>query len=103
MLNICCLLGEEEIAIEILIFLQKVTEEFELKKPFLEFIGRIWGDGNNALHFASFMGMSDLVRRLLELGAASNKRNERQYKPVDCAADDITCEAFNFVPEGDLF
>ncbi|KAI9093778.1 hypothetical protein DFS34DRAFT_563409, partial [Phlyctochytrium arcticum] len=53
-----------------------------------------WGNGNTVLHLASFQGMSDLVKRLLELGAASRKKNERNYMPVDCADDDVTREIF---------
>ncbi|KAI8895817.1 hypothetical protein BC833DRAFT_517448, partial [Globomyces pollinis-pini] len=53
-------------------------------------LGRVWGDGNTALHLASFLGMSELVKKLIELGAATSKSNDRKYKPVDCAGDDIT-------------
>ncbi|KAI8615986.1 hypothetical protein BC830DRAFT_1063856, partial [Chytriomyces sp. MP71] len=57
-------------------------------------MGRVWGDGNTILHLASFLGMSELVKRLLELGANPNKRNGRMYKPVDCADTDETRRMF---------
>ena len=91
------MLGEEEFAFDVVEFINRTAEELESKKLTMEFIGRVWGDGNTALHLASFHGMSDLVKRLLELGANPNKRNELDYRPVDCADDDETREAFNIV------
>jgi hypothetical protein len=44
--------------------------------------------------------MSELVKRLLELGANRNRKNERFYKPVDCADDTETRNMFNAVIEG---
>ncbi|ORY51480.1 ankyrin [Rhizoclosmatium globosum] len=62
-------------------------------------MGRVWGDGNTVLHLASFLGMSDLVKRLLELGANPNKKNGRLYKPVDCCDTDETRNVFSTVTE----
>ena len=95
------MLGEEDIALIILDFVHMITEDMEAKKILLEFMGRIWGQGNTTLHLASFLGMSDLVKKLLELGA-SNKANEKHYKPVDCAGDDQTRDMFEQVEEGSL-
>ncbi|KAJ3089025.1 hypothetical protein HK102_007386 [Quaeritorhiza haematococci] len=98
-IQIASMLGEEEIASDILEFVATVTEEIEARKVLYEFMGRVWGGGNTVLHLASFLGMSDLVKRLLELGATPNKVNERKYKPVDCADDDITRQVFTTVTE----
>lgn len=94
-----CILGEEEMAIMILEFVNKITEEIEAKKVLYEFLGRAWGSGNTILHLAAFMGMSDLVKRLLELGANPAKLNERKYKPVDCADDTVTRNMFTVISE----
>jgi hypothetical protein len=99
-LQIACILGEEDIALDILDFVTRITEEIEAKKVLYEFMGRVWGDGNTPLHLASFMGMSDLVTKMIELGAATSKVNNRKYKPVDCAGDDLTRMAFETVTEG---
>ncbi|TPX45772.1 hypothetical protein SeMB42_g03632 [Synchytrium endobioticum] len=93
-IQIACLLGDEDIATDILDFVASITEEIEAKKILLEFVGRIWGAGNTVLHLASFLGMADLVRRLLAVGANPNKRNDRNYRPVDCADDDVTMKQF---------
>ena len=99
-LHIACILGDEEIASDILEFVVNVTEEIESKKILYEFMGRVWGEGNTVLHLASFMGMSGLVKRLLELGAAPNKVNDKKYKPVDCADCDETRDMFSHYAEG---
>jgi len=98
MLHLCCILGDEDLALDLLDFIQRITDELESKKPLLEFVGRLWGDGNTVLHLASFMGLDQLVIRLIELGANTNKRNERQYRPADCVADEVMCAAFNTLP-----
>lgn len=103
MLHVCCILGDEDLALELLDFIHRITDELESKKPLLEFIGRLWGDGNTVLHLASFMGLDQLVVKLIELGANTNKKNERQYRPVDCVADEVMCAAFNTLPlDGDF-
>lgn len=99
-IQIACILGEEDIALDILEFITDITEDMEARKVLYEFMGRIWGDGNTTLHLASFMGMCDLVTRLIELGAATSKANNRKYKPVDCAGDDLTRNVFETVTEG---
>lgn len=93
-LQLCCFLGDEEMALDILEFIAKEAEESHTKIFVLEFLGKQWGDGNTSLHLASFLGMSELVERLLILGANANKRNERKYKAVDCADDDTTRKLF---------
>eukprot|EP00842_Homolaphlyctis_polyrhiza_P000703 jgi/Hompol1/1633/HPOL_002743-RA len=100
-IQISCILGDEEIALDILSFVVRVCDEIEARKVLYEFMGRIWGNGNTVLHLASFLGMSDLVKRLLELGAAAGKLNERKYRPVDCADDDLTRRMFEHVTELD--
>ena len=98
-IQIACILGDEEIAMVILDFVVHVTDEIDARKVLYEFMGRIWGNGNTVLHLASFLGMSELVKRLLELGAAPGKFNERKYRPVDCADDDCTRKMFETVTE----
>ncbi|XJO72475.1 hypothetical protein BDV3_003586 [Batrachochytrium dendrobatidis] len=100
-IQIACILGDEEIAMVILDFVVHVTDEIDARKVLYEFMGRIWGNGNTVLHLASFLGMSELVKRLLELGAAPGKFNERKYRPVDCADDDCTRKMFETVTEID--
>ena len=98
-IQIACILGDEEIALDILEFVNGVTEEINAKKVLYEFMGRIWGNANTVLHLASFSGMSDLVKRLLELGATASKANERKYRAVDCADDDTTRRMFEKIVE----
>ncbi|KAJ3178405.1 hypothetical protein HDU85_005203 [Gaertneriomyces sp. JEL0708] len=97
LLHLACIMNEEDMALEILNFVSAVTDEIEARKILYEFMGRIWGNGNTVLHLASFMGMSELVERLLQLGATKRKKNERGYRPVDCADDDVTRDKFNTV------
>lgn len=47
-----------------------------------------WGQGNSLLHLASFMGMDQTCKLLIEWGVPWNIRNDRGYRPVDCADDD---------------
>jgi ankyrin repeat protein len=89
--------------LEILEFVYDFTAEIDAKKVLYEFMGRIWGNGNTALHLAAFMGLNELARRLLELGAAPNKVNERKYKPVDCANGEEMMDVFATVSECMLF
>ncbi|KAI8825044.1 uncharacterized protein EV422DRAFT_243290 [Fimicolochytrium jonesii] len=100
-IQIACVLSEEDIALDILDFVARVTEEIESRKVLYEFMGRVWGNGNTVVHLASFQGMSELVKRLLQLGAASRKRNDRGYRPVDCADDQVTTLMFSTVNEAD--
>lgn len=76
------MLGEEDIAIDILDFVYQHTHAKHKKLLLMEFLGKIWGDGNTVLHLASFQGMSDLVRRLLDCGANVMKKNGRGYKVI---------------------
>ena len=102
-LQIACLLGEEEIALEILEFVNRISDEIDAKIILYEFMGRIWGDGNTVLHLASFVCMDELVGKLLELGAAPGKVNNRKYLPVDCASDDGTRVMFETKQESISF
>jgi hypothetical protein len=74
------MLGEEEIAMDILEFVYQHTYSKHKKLLLMEFLGKVWGDGNTLLHLASFQGMSDLVKRLLGCGANVQKKNARGYK-----------------------
>ncbi|ORX44527.1 ankyrin [Piromyces finnis] len=86
-IQIACILEDEDMSLAILEFVSKATLEMNAKKVLYEFMGSTWGNGNTLLHLASFLCMADLVRRLLELGANVNRKNERKYKPVDCTND----------------
>ena len=77
-LQIACVLGEEEIAKDLLEYVHRHTKHKKLLM--MEFLGKTWGDGNTSLHLASFQGMSEIVQELLDYGANSNKRNGRGYK-----------------------
>ncbi|ORX76071.1 hypothetical protein K493DRAFT_246684, partial [Basidiobolus meristosporus CBS 931.73] len=99
-LQIACMLGDEELGLDILQYVAHESEKMDAKKVLYEFMSRVWGGGNTALHLASFLGMADLVKKLLDLGANTNKRNDRKYKPVDCADDDETRSLFMNLYEG---
>jgi ankyrin repeat protein len=101
-LHVACILGEEDLSLDILDFFKKTTDELEAKKLLLEFLGRQWGNGNTILHLASFNGMCELVRKLIECGANPNKKNERSYTPVDCADDPETRNVFSVVESSKL-
>ncbi|KAK9759359.1 hypothetical protein K7432_017777, partial [Basidiobolus ranarum] len=93
-IQIACMLGDEELGLDILQYVAYESEKMDAKKVLYEFMSRVWGGGNTTLHLASFLGMADLVKKLLDLGANTNKRNDRKYKPVDCADDDKTRALF---------
>ncbi|KAF9928154.1 hypothetical protein FBU30_002610 [Linnemannia zychae] len=94
LIQIACFLFNEEMALDMLNFVAKASEELESKKILYEFMGKVWGDGNTLLHLASFLGMADLTKRLLDLGANIYKMNHRKYKPVDCADENTTMSLF---------
>ena len=94
LIQIACMLGDEDIASDILDYVYEQTVPRGQKILLVQFLGQTWGDGNTTLHLASFQGMSDVVRRLLECGAATRKRNGRGYKAVDCTDDQVTREIF---------
>ncbi|KAF9171571.1 hypothetical protein BGX21_002356 [Mortierella sp. AD011] len=94
LIQIACFLFNEEMALDMLNFVAKASEELESKKILYEFMGKMWGDGNTTLHLASFLGMADLTKRLLDLGANVYKMNDRKYKPVDCADENTTMSLF---------
>ena len=102
LIQIACFLGEEELALDLIEFVAMEADLLETRKILLELLGRVWGNGNTLLHLASFHGMADLVRRLLELGASTNKKNELGYKPVDCADDEQTRRLFQEIYHGIL-
>ncbi|KAF9939907.1 hypothetical protein BGZ67_008759 [Mortierella alpina] len=94
LIQIACFLFNEDLALDLLNFVAKASEELESKKILYEFMGKMWGDGNTTLHLASFLGMADLTKRLLDLGANVYKMNDRKYKPVDCADENTTMSLF---------
>ncbi|KAF8928658.1 hypothetical protein BGZ58_009462 [Dissophora ornata] len=94
LIQIACFLFNEEMALDLLNFVAKASDELESKKILYEFMGKMWGDGNTTLHLASFLGMADLTKRLLDLGANVYKMNDRKYKPVDCADENTTMSLF---------
>ncbi|KAF9432996.1 hypothetical protein BGZ76_010022 [Entomortierella beljakovae] len=94
LIQIACFTLNEEMALDMLNFVAKASEELESKKILYEFMGKMWGDGNTTLHLASFLGMADLTKRLLDLGANVYKMNDRKYKPVDCADENTTMSLF---------
>jgi len=98
-IQIACIMEDEEMSLAILEFVSKATLEMNAKKVLYEFMGSTWGNGNTLLHLASFLCMADLVRRLLELGANVNRKNERKYKPVDCTNDYNVMDIFLTVTE----
>jgi hypothetical protein len=91
LIHIACFLGEEEIALEIINYLAQEAETIGSKYALITFLSSVWGNGNTVLHLASFLGMSELVGRILDLHPSlAAKRNDRKYKPVDCTDDDVT-------------
>ncbi|KXN66689.1 hypothetical protein CONCODRAFT_125205 [Conidiobolus coronatus NRRL 28638] len=98
-----CMLGDEELALDILNFVTTQCELMDARKVLFEFLSKVWGENCTTLHLASFMGMSELVKKLLESGANPNKVNDRKYKPVDCADDDKTRALFLNLSEGKSF
>ncbi|KAG0210889.1 hypothetical protein BGX33_004619 [Mortierella sp. NVP41] len=100
LIQIACFLFNEEMALDMLNFVAKASEELESKKILYEFMGKMWGEGNTTLHLASFLGMADLTKRLLDLGANVYKMNHRKYKPVDCADENTTMSLFLNLTEG---
>ncbi|KAJ1555140.1 hypothetical protein HK096_008407 [Nowakowskiella sp. JEL0078] len=98
-MHITCMLGDEDMALEILEFVFRITDEIDARKVLYEFLGRVWGFGNTVLHLAAFHGMSGLVEKLLQHGANPNKKNDRGYRPVDCTEDNETRLVFNVARE----
>ncbi|KAJ3042250.1 hypothetical protein HDV00_007616 [Rhizophlyctis rosea] len=101
LIQLAVLLGEEDIALDILNFVAYATEAIESRKILYEFMGRVFGNGNGVLHLASFQGMSEVVRRMLELGATAVRKNECGNRPVDCTDDEVTREVFLTVVEAE--
>ncbi|RKO90379.1 hypothetical protein BDK51DRAFT_39719 [Blyttiomyces helicus] len=58
-----------------------------------------WGSGNTALHLASFLGLSNVVRILLDRGCDARLRNELGKTAIDVAADQATRSAFTARPK----
>ncbi|KAG0229077.1 hypothetical protein BGW42_001798 [Actinomortierella wolfii] len=94
LIQIACFLFIEDLALDILNYVATASDTLESKKILYEFMGKLWGDGNTTLHLASFLGMADLTKRLLDLGANFNKMNDHKYKPVDCADENTTLSLF---------
>ncbi|KAI8920018.1 hypothetical protein PhCBS80983_g01771 [Powellomyces hirtus] len=70
-LQYAILMGNDAIAKDIL----ERTVKDDLDIPF--------GGGNTALHLATFLGASEIVKLLLEQGANRQISNSKGYKPVD--------------------
>ncbi|KAJ3330482.1 hypothetical protein HDU93_000365 [Gonapodya sp. JEL0774] len=93
--------ADEDTALVLLRYVRSVSTAMKSRKVLGEFVGRVWGDGNSALHLAAYYGMARLVRELIECGANVGKKNGMGYRAVDCAADDETRDALRVVsPEG---
>lgn len=94
-LQISIFQGEEELALDILDYFHRATEKLGGRRALLhEFLAHQFGYRNTSLHLAAFMGMADLCRRLLELGANSTVRNSRNFRPVDCTNDEGVRQQF---------
>ncbi|KAI9222246.1 hypothetical protein BC828DRAFT_36142 [Blastocladiella britannica] len=103
LIQIACFLGEEDIALDILNYLATEAEEIGSKYALVTFLTSMWGNGNTTLHLAAFLGMGDLVGRILELHPSlAAKRNDRKYKPVDCTDDEVTRVKFLAAPSSSL-
>ncbi|KAF9974555.1 hypothetical protein BGZ73_002039 [Actinomortierella ambigua] len=100
LIQIACFLFMEDLALDILNYVATASDTLGSKKILYEFMGKLWGDGNTTLHIASFLGMADLTKRLLDLGANFNKMNDHKYKPVDCADENTTLSLFLNLTEG---
>ncbi|KAI9005079.1 hypothetical protein DFJ74DRAFT_407660 [Hyaloraphidium curvatum] len=94
-LQICVLQGEEDMALDLLEHFYGATEKLGGRKALVpDFLAHQFGHGNTALHLAAFMGMADLCRRLLELGASASAPNSRNIKPVDCTNEEEVRQQF---------
>jgi hypothetical protein len=77
--------AEEELALDLLDYFFRATETLGGRKALLhEFLAHQFGNGNTSLHLAAFMGMEQVCRRLLELGASLTRANSRGLRPLDC-------------------
>lgn len=101
-LHMAIILGDEEMAVDILNYFKKYSEKSNSKMLLREFMGRTWGAGNTALHLASFMEMSEVVALLLKLGASKNKRNDKGNRPQDCTFDPTVAELFRTVEPDEI-
>eukprot|EP00835_Amoeboradix_gromovi_P003454 NODE_229_length_13800_cov_0.838114.p3 type:complete len:478 gc:universal NODE_229_length_13800_cov_0.838114:1205-2638(+) len=86
--------GDEDMALDILNYVEKQSVKLGSKMVLLAFLGMMWGNGNTTLHLASFHGITPLVRKLLELGASPTKKNQKKYTAIDCCADQETSKLF---------
>ncbi|ORZ39831.1 ankyrin repeat-containing domain protein [Catenaria anguillulae PL171] len=100
LIQIACFLGEEELALDIVNHLAREAESVGSKYALKALLASMWGNGNTTLHLASFLGMAELVAKILEVHPAlAKKANDRKVKPVDCTDDDVTRMHFFNTPE----
>ncbi|KAK9767606.1 hypothetical protein K7432_002492 [Basidiobolus ranarum] len=93
-LQLACLYSREKIALQILDFLSKELNKRESKDLLFNTISHVWGRGNTTLHLASFVGLTTLVKRLLELDMNPYVKNDLGYSSVDCATEHETKKVF---------
>ncbi|KAJ3366589.1 hypothetical protein GGF31_008010 [Allomyces arbusculus] len=98
LVQVACFLGEEEIALDLVNFMAK-GNDVASKVAVTDLLGHAWGGRNTTLHLASFLGMADLVARILALvPALVIEKNNRKYLPVDCTDDVVTQSHFRNAP-----
>ncbi|KNE62286.1 hypothetical protein AMAG_18840 [Allomyces macrogynus ATCC 38327] len=98
LVQVACFLGEEEIALDLVNFMAK-GNDVASKVAVTDLLGHAWGGRNTTLHLASFLGMADLVARILALVPALGiEKNNRKYLPVDCTDDVVTQTHFRNAP-----
>lgn len=102
-LQLTCVLGAEDSALFLLEFTRAAAAAvMGSDKPVQVMMEQECGEGNTALHLASFNALPAVVKALLRLGANPNKRNGKGLRPVDCA-DESCIEAFWEIDEGGFF
>ncbi|RUS32766.1 hypothetical protein BC938DRAFT_474365 [Jimgerdemannia flammicorona] len=98
--QLACMAGAEDCALQLLEFLATASRDvMRSDRPVHVMMDQEWGEGNTALHLASFNALPQVVTRLLRLGANPNRRNGKGLRPVDCA-DESCSAAFWEIGEG---
>ncbi|ORY06697.1 hypothetical protein K493DRAFT_295839 [Basidiobolus meristosporus CBS 931.73] len=93
-LQLACLHNREKIALQMLDFLCKELNSRKSIDLLQHTISHIWGQGNTTLHLASLIGLTNLVKRLLEHDMNPYAKNDLGYSSVDCATLHETKKAF---------
>lgn len=60
-----------------------------------------WGNGNTALHLASFLADSDAIKALIAAGADASIKNEHGYSAVETSCDKETRDLFDTFEKSD--